>query len=38
MMDAVQNLLIIALFIIQIFQIRREIKMWGHIKDLWGRP
>lgn len=37
-MDTIQNLLIVGILIVQIFQIRREAKMWDNIRDLWGRP
>lgn len=36
-MDTIQNLLITGVIIVQIFQIRREAKMWNNIKDLWRR-
>lgn len=37
MTDTIQNLLIVGVIITQTFQIRREAKMWDHIKDLWGK-
>lgn len=36
-MDTIQNLLITSVIVVQIFQIRREAKVWNHIRDLWGR-
>lgn len=36
-MDAVQSVLIVVLTISHICALTREQKMWGHIRDLWGK-